>query len=459
MRLAIARRMLTTFVSSRALGTSIFSAALIAGALALPACGGDEAPPLTFQGNDPLFPGFDYDTGLLPAGSPVQASFRVLAEGDASVSAAAVPSEGDDGPTLTGTPGTGSLGVTGKFGLEGRLVIDVSGLPSYDGPIPGIENVAIEMAAASAFDPFSIGAPVTARADIPAAQLPPIPLPGGIPGSLILEVAEGSFVTVTMTGQRACASESTAEYVVGLERSGTVVIEPSIEIEIPLVGTQAFDIPAVEVPLSFDPTTLAMRAEIGELGAAPEGGDAISQACDGSGGSGASGGAGGGMGGATGGGSPDGGAGGGAMTCATRDDCGGLPCVEGTCSNGEGVCQAGITLGDTALDACVSASCCLELETCTFDYSDVDGCNACMEAYGGPRCDSLLACLGASCDVFTCDPAHYGSGDGCDCGCGVFDPDCADSSVGACAFCDTPGSCGSGPCPANIDPGDNAKCI
>ena len=33
-----------------------------------------------------------------------------------------------------------------------------------------------------------------------------------------------------------------------------------------------------------------------------------------------------------------------------------------------------------------------------------------------------------------CAPAYYGSNDGCDCGCGAFDPDCDDASVDACHF-------------------------
>lgn len=43
---------------------------------------------------------------------------------------------------------------------------------------------------------------------------------------------------------------------------------------------------------------------------------------------------------------------------------------------------------------------------------------------------------------WTCDPAAYGRGDGCDCGCGALDPDCDGvSAATACAFCDAVGSC------------------
>jgi hypothetical protein len=59
---------------------------------------------------------------------------------------------------------------------------------------------------------------------------------------------------------------------------------------------------------------------------------------------------------------------------------------------------------------------------------------------------------------WTCDPGYYGADDGCDCGCGALDPDCVDATVGSCQFCDDPGSCGTGPCPANIDLNENWHC-
>ncbi|MEO1512877.1 MAG: hypothetical protein AAFU70_12460, partial [Planctomycetota bacterium] len=180
------------------------------------------------EGTDPLFPGLDYDTGLQPPGSPVQASFRVSAEGGASVRAEVVASGSEDAPTLTGVPSTGTITVGGSFGLEGRLVADVSGLPSYDGPIPGIENVAIDFEVTTPFDPFSLSAPVVARADIPAANLPRIPLPGGIPGGLDIEVASGSFVEVTLTGREACVDDDGARYAVSLARAGTLVLAPTV---------------------------------------------------------------------------------------------------------------------------------------------------------------------------------------------------------------------------------------
>ena len=61
-----------------------------------------------------------------------------------------------------------------------------------------------------------------------------------------------------------------------------------------------------------------------------------------------------------------------------------------------------------------------------------------------------------SVDWWTCPPGFYGGDDGCDCGCGVIDPDCTDPSAVYCEFCDD-GSCGGADC-QNIDPNDNSIC-
>ncbi len=61
---------------------------------------------------------------------------------------------------------------------------------------------------------------------------------------------------------------------------------------------------------------------------------------------------------------------------------------------------------------------------------------------------------------WSCPPAFYAQNDGCDCGCGAFDPDCPDTTNGVCQFCGDPGSCGpGGACPGEIDPMNNAFCV
>lgn len=61
---------------------------------------------------------------------------------------------------------------------------------------------------------------------------------------------------------------------------------------------------------------------------------------------------------------------------------------------------------------------------------------------------------------WNCDIGFYGTGDGCDCGCGIVDPDCTDATVGSCEFCNDTGSCDTtgNDCPGIIDAVDNSQC-
>jgi hypothetical protein len=72
---------------------------------------------------------------------------------------------------------------------------------------------------------------------------------------------------------------------------------------------------------------------------------------------------------------------------------------------------------------------------------------------------------GTAPDAWNCDPSYYAAADGCDCGCGIFDPDCSNTTIGSCQYCDD--GCGNidcllGGCTdiwCNINPTDNAVCI
>jgi hypothetical protein len=59
---------------------------------------------------------------------------------------------------------------------------------------------------------------------------------------------------------------------------------------------------------------------------------------------------------------------------------------------------------------------------------------------------------------WTCPDDFYGVDDGCDCGCGVIDPDCDPAEIDSCDYCDEPGSCSDEPCPGTIDPDDIGSC-
>lgn len=253
-------------------------------ALAAMACSDEESAgaPITLASETELFPGFDFSTGMQPAGAPVQASFSVTAKGAAKVSALAVASES----ALIGLPASGSVTIDGGFALVGELKIDISQLPSYEGPIPGIENVQIPIAGATPFDPFAIGKQVGARADIPASRLPGIPLPGGLPGELVIEVAEGSYVEIAFTATCAGSDGSEAGYSGSIDRSGSLVLRPLIEIEIPLIGKETYEIPAVTVDLALGSSDVHMSAAVSELADPSPEGDRVEGSCgnDGAGG-------------------------------------------------------------------------------------------------------------------------------------------------------------------------------
>ncbi len=59
-------------------------------------------------------------------------------------------------------------------------------------------------------------------------------------------------------------------------------------------------------------------------------------------------------------------------------------------------------------------------------------------------------------DSWSCPQEYYGADDGCDCGCGVVDPDCGGTSGDLCVYCTEEGSCAQS-CD-DINPSDNTTC-
>jgi hypothetical protein len=59
---------------------------------------------------------------------------------------------------------------------------------------------------------------------------------------------------------------------------------------------------------------------------------------------------------------------------------------------------------------------------------------------------------------WTCAPQAYGSGNACDCGCGIIDADCATASSADCDDCSDPDSCTGGGSCSLIDSADNSTC-
>lgn len=185
----------------------------------------------------------------------------------------------------------------------------------------------------------------------------------------------------------------------------------------------------------------------------------------------------------------------GRIDCADADDCGGdVACTPGDTPR-DGACAVhsdcaavagadplcvGSVLGpavsfcsewcDLAVDDCGAGAFCLDvgssrgvcLTTCDPDGDDCAEGFACAEPdVGGER----LGCVPVPPpppDGWVCADGLYGTDDGCDCGCGVIDPDCPDATADVCEFCG-PSSCandgtGDGCDPALLDPADGAVC-
>ena len=101
--------------------------------------------------------------------------------------------------------------------------------------------------------------------------------------------------------------------------------------------------------------------------------------------------------------------------------------------------------------------------TASADGSSVEGSDSWNWTDGVESCGGSESLSGTRIDAppgWTCPVWFYGTADGCDCGCGVIDPDCIDGTVASCEYCDGEGSCSlafSG-CPGDIDPAQNWLC-
>ena len=202
-----------------------------------------------FHGEQAVLPSFSFDTGLVPAGSPVQLQLKLSAGGALTADAQAVAGGSGDALAVVGTPGSGNFKLDAHVKLDGMLHVNASGL-TYDGPIPGIENIDIAFGGEAMFDPFLLaGAKATVTAPIPEIKLPPIPLPGGLPGNLQITVSTGSVLTTELAGTCAGIDAHTAQFLAKTSTSGTLVLASEIILKIPVIGDKSFPIPAVTVQI------------------------------------------------------------------------------------------------------------------------------------------------------------------------------------------------------------------
>lgn len=390
--------------------------------------GGGGSGTVAFHADLQALPDFSKDTGLQPPGSPVQLQLQVESSGTIAIDAEAAASGSASAPVLTALTGTGKLALSGGFALKGTLVVDQTGLPKYDGPIPGLDNVSIPFQGNESFDPFLLSGSATVHAPIPPTDLPGIPLPGGLPGSLIIKIAEGSTVDFEFHGTCAAISGSQAQYTGEGTRGGSLVLEPRIELDLPIGGTKTFDIPKVEVPIALPSESIDLGTQTVSFGSAPASGEnATVGACSGDGGLGGSGGSGGSGGtGGTGGSSGDGSTSCSGNACSTPADC---------CSAApdctQGICTA------SACTQCQSSSCGAEVGACK----------------DNPECAGLLSCVEA------CGSASdYQS---CETNCMLSHPYGQDAFVKyeGCAFANCGAACGLPACLLQLTPPSCDQCV
>ncbi len=124
-----------------------------------------------------------------------------------------------------------------------------------------------------------------------------------------------------------------------------------------------------------------------------------------------------------------------------KPSCGARVCGDDGCGGSCGKCtEPAKPLCDAVAGRCVSQC----VPACSGRTCGDDGCGGTCGA-----CATGTACsLGGRCipEAWTCDPAWYGVGGVCDCGCGAPDPDCTDPSAplaGCAAFetCNAAGAC------------------
>jgi hypothetical protein len=103
----------------------------------------------------------------------------------------------------------------------------------------------------------------------------------------------------------------------------------------------------------------------------------------------------------------------------------------------------------------------IDCDTILGDACDV--CNDMGSCDGDGDCSNIDDSNNGECvpAEWTCSDSFYDVGDGCDCGCGVVDPDCADATAASCLYCNDEGSCDQSlmGCPGEIDPVDNSTCV
>lgn len=193
--------------------------------------------------------GFKYDTGLIPAGSPVQVSISLSAGGKVLVEAMGEAAK--DG--VKGKAGTGKVGLDVHVKLDGRLKI-TSPLKNIDDDLPGLKDIDVPILGDATFEPFVVenGQSATVTVAIPETKLPDIPL-GATPGKLQLTIAAGSTLTTVFEGGCMSVAGEKATYTGSAKTNGKLVLKGTLVIELPAPLNKSVDLGDIAVPIpAFD---------------------------------------------------------------------------------------------------------------------------------------------------------------------------------------------------------------
>jgi hypothetical protein len=214
--------------------------------------GGGFAGELQFEGTQDFLPGFEQDTGWLPADSP--ASVRVVAKGKGGITARARATT--DGSSLTPVSGSGELVSEGKLVLEVSAKIDTAGVQFED--VVDSFSYAIDPGMES-FEPFALDGEVTVKSKLPRSELASVPIPG-VPGATLTIDVAGGMLSTTFEGTCAEAAQRVGQVTGMTTTSGTIDLEATIEIDA-LIETLSFG----PFPLTVEVPKLEGEIDLGAL--------------------------------------------------------------------------------------------------------------------------------------------------------------------------------------------------
>lgn len=188
-------------------------------------------------------PGFSYDTGLIPAASPIQVQLALSAAGGLKADAVATQKDG----AVVPRPASGKLTLDVHMKMAGKLKVE-SMLTKYDGAIPGLTSIDIPIGGEVGFEPFLLGqgegADVTVS--LPETRLPSVPL-GAIPGSLVLTVSSGSTLTTRYQGKCVSATGGKVRYMGLATTTGKLLLKGQIVPSLPKPLNKPIDLKQFEV--------------------------------------------------------------------------------------------------------------------------------------------------------------------------------------------------------------------